>query len=388
MKTLVRITTVPISLDKLIEGQMRFMSTYFKVIGVSSNKEELQKVGQKQNVETFTVNMTRKITPLQDLKAVYTFYKYLKQTKPDIVHSHTPKAGIVGMLASYFAKVPVRLHTVAGLPLVESKGLKKNILKVVETITYKCATKVYPNSYGLKQIILDEKLAKKNQLKVIANGSSNGINLSHFNRNQLNESDLNQLKKSLNIAENDFVYVFVGRLVGDKGINELIASFKKLSKIKKDIKLLLVGTLETELDPLKPETLQEIKTNKNIISVGFQQDVRSYFAISNLLVFPSYREGFPNVVMQAGALELPSIVSNINGCNEIITENKNGYIVPVKDDKALYYSMLKCLENQAETLQLAQNARAVLLEKYDKKVIWEALLSEYNDHLKDIKSDL
>ncbi len=187
------------------------------------------------------------------------------------------------MLASKFAGVPNRLHTVAGLPLLEARGVKRKVLNFVEKLTYSCATKVYPNSYGLEKIILDFNFLPKNKCKVIANGSSNGIDTNYFNPNNFSEKDKTKLRKELNIKKEDFVFIFVGRLVSDKGINELILAFDNLnSKLNiQHSKLLLVGPLENELNPLEKKTLTAIENNKNIISVGYQQDVRPYFAIAN-----------------------------------------------------------------------------------------------------------
>ena len=371
---LIRITTVPTSLDKLIEGQMKFMTSHnFEVIGISSPEELLEKVGKKEGVQVKGIKMSRKITPIADLKAVLKLYKFLKKEKPTIVHTHTPKAGIVGMLASYLAKVPNRLHTVAGLPLLEATGIKRKVLNAVEKITYACATRVYPNSYGLKKIIVDEYFTKKKKLKVIANGSSNGIDTSCFNPALFLDKENKSLKNKLDIAENDFVFIFVGRIVGDKGINELVAAFEKLSIENKKVKLLLVGPLEEELDPLQEKTIAIIKNNKQIISVGYQSDVRPYFAIADVLTFPSYREGFPNVVMQAGAMGLPSIVTDINGCNEIIVGQKNGMIIPVKSIIAIYDAMVEVMKDK----QMRLNARVMITNRFEQKVVWETLLNEY-----------
>lgn len=372
---LIRITTVPISLDKLLSGQLAFMNQFYQVIGISSEKEYLVKVGQKENIEVFPVEMTRKITPIKDLIAVYKLFTYFRKEKPFIVHTHTPKAGTVGMIAAKLAGVPNRLHTIAGLPLLEATGNKRKLLNLVEKITYSCATKIYPNSFGLKEIIIQEKFCKPEKLKVLGNGSSNGIDTSYFNSKNYSEQDNYHLKQKLGINNNDFVFIFVGRLVSDKGINELIEAFSKLES--NAIKLVLVGPLETDLDPLNGSTLTQIKNNKNIISVGYQNDVRPFFAISNVLVFPSYREGFPNVVMQAGAMELPSIVTDINGCNEIIINNHNGIIIPVKNTNAILDAMKQVLEDQELYGHLKQNSRKKIVENYEQKVVWNAILEEY-----------
>lgn len=378
-KKLIRVTTIPLSLEKLLEGQMSFMNNYFEVTAVSSDKKKLEEVGDKEKVSVFYLELTRKITILKDLKAVFNFYKFLKKEKPFIVHSHTPKAGLVSMLASKLAGVPNRLHTVAGLPLLEATGLKRIILNKVEWLTYICATKVYPNSFELKKIIIKENLAKEKKLKVIGYGSSNGINLEYFNSNKFLKEDITSKKTKLNIKQEDFVYIFVGRIVKDKGINELVESFKKINKKYNNTKLLLVGPFENDLDPISDKNQKEIKQNSNIIEVGYVEDVRPYFLMANVLVFPSYREGFPNVVMQAGAMGLPSIVSDINGCNEIIKNNINGIIVPVKNNTILQQSMEKLLLEKGLYLKLKENARVQIESKYDQKFIWNEILEEYKN---------
>ncbi|WP_025739898.1 glycosyltransferase family 4 protein [Aquimarina pacifica] len=378
MYKIIRVTTVPKSLGGLLQGQLKFMTQYYSVIGVSSDGDgHLDKVSKREGVEVIPVEMTRKITPLQDLKAVYQLYKIFKKHKPDIVHSHTPKAGTLSMLAAKLAGIPHRLHTIAGLPLLEATGNKRKLLDVVEKITYSCATMIYPNSFGLEQIIIDNGYTKRNKLRVIANGSSNGIDTSHFDPSLYSEEDNLSLRNELKIDPEDKVVVYVGRLVKDKGINELIAAFKKISQENSKVKLLLVGIRENHLDPLLPETEKEIDTNKSIVFAGWQNDVRPYFSISDILAFPSYREGFPNVVMQAAAMGLASIVTDINGCNEIITDGLNGKIIPVKNSEILYSSINELIDNKELRDTLASNARDSITSRYERKLVWNAILEEY-----------
>lgn len=373
---LIRITTIPLSLFSLLKGQLKFMKSYFDVIGVASDGPYIDNVRENEGVKIETVEMTRKISPIKDLKAVWSLYKIFKKEKPLIVHTHTPKAGTTGMLAAKLAGVPFRLHTIAGLPLLEVKGKKRTLLDIVEKATYACATNIYPNSFELKEIIIKNKYTNPNKLKVIGNGSSNGIDTTHFDPALFTDEKLIELRKQLNINDSDFVFVFIGRLVGDKGINEMVEAFEKLPT-ENNAKLILVGPFEEDLDPLKPHTLKVIEDNPNIISCGFQKDVRPYFAISDVLLFPSYREGFPNVVMQAGAMGLPSVVSNINGCNEIILEGENGLIIPVKSSIALLESMLKLMQDKNLFNKLQTNSRKMIVERYEQQLVWEAILTEY-----------
>ena len=367
------------SLASLLKGQLKFMSDYFEIIGVSSAEDGfLDHISTRENIKTIPVEMTRKITPIKDLFAVYKLYKIFKNEQPFIVHSHTPKAGTLSMLAARLANVPHRLHTIAGLPLVEATGLKRALLNFVEKITYKCATKIYPNSYGLVDIILENKFTDKDKLKVLGNGSSNGIDTTHFDPKLYDEKFKTKLKSDLNIAETDYVFIYVGRLVKDKGVNELIKAFNAINSEFENVKLLLVGWYENELDPLIPETVDIIKSNNNIITTGWVADVRPYFAISDTLVFASYREGFPNVVLQAAAMELFSIVTDINGCNEVIEDNKNGFIIPTKNNKAIYEKMAFVLNNKDKTAQMGLKSRARIITNYEQKLVWSAILEEYN----------
>ncbi len=378
MKKIIRITTVPASLGGLLKGQHKFMSDYFEVVGVSSSGNgKLKKTGEQEGIRVIELEMTRKITPLKDLWAVWRLFRIIIKEKPLIVHTHTPKAGTVGMLAAFLARVPHRLHTIAGLPLLEARGLKRKILDIVEKITYSCATRIYPNSFNLKEVILQNRYTSEDKLFVIGNGSSNGIDTSNFNPNLFPEEENGKMKKELGISDNDFVFIYVGRFVKDKGMHELIGSFDKLSQTENNVKLLMVGSYERELDPLNSRTEELIHNHKAIIPVGWQYDVRPYFVVADCLVFPSYREGFPNVVMQAGAMGLFSIVSDINGCNEIVIDGKNGIIIPPKNESELATAMKKVIDNKKELLIKRQVYRDMITQRYEQAYVWKELLNEY-----------
>ncbi|GAB3535583.1 glycosyltransferase family 4 protein [Pontibacter brevis] len=384
MAVLFRVTTVPISLKNLIVGQLPFMRSHgFEPIMISADGPERDVVIREQQCQHIILDLTRKITPLRDLKALWQFYKLCRKYKPTIVHSHTPKAGIIAMLGAKLAGVPIRLHTVAGLYLIETSGLRRKLLELVEILTYACATEVYPNSKNLRNILLNTLYNSPSKLKVIGNGSSNGIDTRFFSRSSVDEVQLQQLKEQLNIGKDDFVFVFVGRLVKDKGIQELLEVFAKLNKLHPSCKLLLVGPLEQDLDPISDETLKEIESNPAILSVGYQHDVRNYLAISHALAFPSYREGFPNVPMQAACFGLPCIVTDINGCNEIIIDGENGLIIPPKATAELYDAMEKLLTDQTLYAYLSQNARRLIVERYEQTHFWGLLLNEYQEKLSE-----
>ncbi len=380
MEKLIRITTVPISIEKLLENQPKYFSKFFDITIVSSDKSELEKLGKKQGVKTFCLPLTRKITPFKDIIAIFKLYFFLKRENPKIVHSHTPKAGFVGMTASFFAGVPIRMHTVAGLPLMERKFIKKKVLIFIEKLTYLFATNVYSNSKKLMEFILSKKFCSKRKIKTLANGSSNGIDTKYFSDN-ISLISKNKLLDTLKILKNDFVFCYVGRVVKDKGINELVSAFNELNLKNKNCKLIIVGKIENETNPVSKSTMGIIKKNKNILLTGFKNDVRPYLSIGNCFVFPSYREGFPNVLMQAGAMDLPCIATNINGCNEIIQDNINGFLIPPKNIDALVKAMQKIMDKKL-IIKLSKNSRLMVKEKYDQKYFWKKLLIEYNNLVK------
>jgi len=374
-----RISTIQPSLSILLGGQLAFLSNngyeVYTISGEGGNYVDFVK--REKIKEHHMISLTRPISLIKDLKALLECYLLFRRIKPDIIHSITPKAGLIAMLAGYLAGVPVRIHTFTGLIFPYKKGLFQKILIFMDKILCRCATHIYPEGQGVKNDLIKYNITKK-PLKIIGNGNVNGVDLNHYNPSDYSEVFKNEFRESLNIDREDFVFIFVGRLVGDKGINEMVVAFKHFCKNNFHVKLLLVGPFEEGLDPLKPETLIEIEQNSQIINVGYQEDVRPFFAVSDALIFPSYREGFPNVVLQAGAMGLPCIVTDISGCNEIIAQGKNGIIIPVKDEGAILGAFMQMFENKDLRLKLSEEARHMIASRFDQKSLWEAILIEYN----------
>jgi len=382
-----RITTVPMSLKILLKGQLRYMREHgFKVVAVSADGQEVGDLKTSEGVEHEVVPFTRAISPITDLRCLIRLIKIIRRTKPDIVHTHTPKAGLLGMMAAYFCSVPVRMHTVAGLPLMEARGFKRRLLINVERVTYRCAHWVYPNSQGLMDYITRHISSNRSKFRMLGKGSSNGINVEFFSRSADIERLRHELRAKLGFKENDIVYSFVGRIVKDKGIAELALAFKKIldetevaraRQERPEIFLLLVGAFEHDLSPLSGEILDFLEHNKNVRLTGFQQDVRGWLAASDVFVFPSYREGFPNVVMQAAVLRVPIIASDINGCNEMIHHNESGLIVPPKDIDALYKAMSSLAFDKQKQEMFAENAYRYIVQNFEQRTVWSELMKEY-----------
>lgn len=377
---LLRITTIPLSLNVLLKGQLSFLNNYFEVIAVSGAGKDMDEVREREGVTVRVVEMEREIAPAKDVISLKNLVSLFKKERPSIVHANTPKGSLLAMMAAKFTRVPVRIYTVTGLRFEGfPPSAKRKLLVAMERLTCACATHVIPEGNGVRQALIDNKITSK-PLKVVSNGNINGIDTSFFDRSHFSTEASDELREDLDINAADFVFCFIGRLVKDKGIVELTKAFKKIAQNHPSAKLLLIGPFEAG-DALPFDTREEIENNHRIIITGFISDIRPYLTISDVFVFPSYREGFPNVVMQAGAMELPCIVTNINGSNEIIKDGENGIIIPSKNEEALYKAMSDLIHNHELREKLSANSREMIRSRYEQKVIWEALLERYNEYL-------
>ena len=375
-KKLIRTAAIPASFITMLRGQLRFLNNHYEVVGVASHGQQLQQASDEQGIRTIGVNIERSISPLKDLVSVFKLYRVFKKEKPFIVHSLTPKAGLLTMMAAYFARVPRRVHTFTGLLFPTQTGFMKRFLLFFDRLICFFATHVYPEGNGVKNDLENYKVTKK-PLNVIANGNVNGIDIQYFDPSLFDAESVKSIRQECDLKDSDFVFVNIGRLVNDKGINELVTAFNRLTLTYKNIKLLLIGAHIHETDKLPKETWDIINGHEQIIYAGPQSDVRPFLKASDALVFPSYREGFPNVVLEAGAMGLPSIVTDINGCNEIIEHGKNGLIIPSKDEAALHQAMKIFVADKEMLRQQAEVARPMIVSRFERSLVWQALLAEY-----------
>ena len=370
------------SLDIFCKGQLKMFNEHYEVVAVSSPDKELKWIEEREGVRTIPLKMARNIELWTDIKALWKMIKVMKKEKPYIVHSMTPKAGLISMLAAKICGVPVRMHTYTGLVFPTTTGMKQKILIWMDKLLCACATYINPEGQGVANDLKRFNITKK-PLHIIGNGNVRGIDAEYWKKKStnshkdflINDNDNEDENSLLRTEQSPFTFVFVGRIVGDKGINELIEAFKRLKP--NSAKLILVGPYEDNLDPIKPETKSEIDNNPNIEWVGMQSDVRPFYEQADAFVFPSYREGFPNTVLEAGAMGLPSIVTNINGANEIIIPEENGLIIPSKDADALYQAMQRFIDEPDLIAKMKINARPMVIDRFEQKYIWNELLKVY-----------
>lgn len=378
MKKIIRTATVPLSLDIFCRGILRELSEEYQIVVASSPLPELDSIARREGVRTVGVPMQRKIAPLRDLVSLFRLIAVFRKERPDMVHSITPKAGLLSMMAARVTRVPVRVHTFTGLVFPYAKGVKRPLLWFTDHLTAACATHVIPEGEGVKNDLLSHKVTHKS-LKVLGNGNMRGVDLTYYQRTADVLEKASALRRRFGISGSDFVFLFVGRLDHDKGIDELLRAFNRLRNEGAVAHLLLAGAEDPDGKPLPESTRQLMAVSPGVhVSDGWLEDVRPWYAAADALVHPSYREGFPNVVIEAGAMELASIVTDINGSREIIHEDENGVIIRSHDEMALYEAMKAFLQNPDKVYRMASLARAQVADRYEQSYVRQCLKNFYH----------
>lgn len=397
MKKIIRACTVSMSLG-FVKGMLPDLKKIYEVVLLSSPGEEMEEIEKQGLARCIALPMERRISPIKDFISLCKLIKVFKREKPDMVHSMTPKAGLLCMMAGRLTHVPVRIHTFTGLVWPTAKGLQRWILKMTDRITCSCATHIIPEGQGVLNDLKTGGITSK-ELKVLGYGNVRGIDMTRFSHRP------EIIEKAKQIRKNDvFTFLFVGRIVGDKGINELVEAFQMLNEEIPMTRLVLVGNNEDDLDPISDKTKAIIHSNSHIEAIGPKSDdnLIAYYAASDSFVFPSYREGFPNTVMEAGAMGLPCIVTDINGSREIITGaslqlpsvggehevtnvpisvKQNGIIIPSKDVEALYEAMKRMIKDDKMRESLVANARSMIEERFEQEFVRKCLYEFYEEIL-------
>lgn len=380
--TIIRATTISLSLNAFCKGMLRELSDKYEVIAVSAPGEELDEVAEREGVRVIGVPMERHISIANDCKSLWKMWRTFRKEKPTMVHSMTPKAGMICMVAGWLAGVPVRVHTFTGLVWPTATGLKRRILLFTDWLTCACATHVIPEGEGVKNDLLNNGITKK-PLKVLGYGNVKGVDMDYYS---LREEVKKIVDEQRLHDDSKFTFLFVGRIVGDKGINELCHAFCRIHQQHPNTRLMMVGDFEEVLDPLSSDTKKLISDEKNgIITISWKNgdELLAYYAAADCFVMPSYREGFPNTVLEAGAMGLPSIVTDINGSREIIIEGKNGMIVPPRNESALYDAMKVMLQSKLDRERMAGNARKMIADRFEQGFVRKCLYDFYDEILAD-----
>lgn len=372
---LVICTTVPDTILYILKGQPKYLNQYFEVIIITGKSIKNKIISANEGIRIYEIAFKRNINLVFDLFAIIQMIFLLMHIKPRIIHSYTPKAGFVSMLCSWLIMIPIRIHTFTGLIFPNQKGIKKKVLILIDRLICLCSTKIIPEGEGVKRDLISYKISKKS-LEIIGNGNISGVDTSFFTDTEIKYEDaLRELNINNDFLSNKFVYSFIGRLNVDKGLNELFEAFDILPQ---NTCLLIAGELDKEGNSISLELYSKLKKNNRIICLGFVEDIRLVLKLTNVLVLPSYREGFPNVLLQSLSMGVPAIATNINGCNEIIIHNHNGWLVETKNYNDLAKKML-----YAETIsknyfnKIKKNARVSIVRRFEQSTYRELLVKEY-----------
>lgn len=374
-KKIIRITNIPVSLNVFFKDLLKELSKDYEIVALSSPGKDLEEVAEREGVKTIAVPIERRLSPFKDIVTLFRLIKVFRKEKPDMLHSMGHKAAIIGQFAAKLTGVKYRVHTFTGLAFPTATGFSRYVLKKVDKFICWCSTDILPEGKGVYNDLKNNKITSK-PLRILGNGNIRGIDLSVYDRTPEVEAEAEKLRD-----RKTFTFVFVGRVVTDKGINELVDAFCRLNEEYPQTRLLLVGDRDNGINPITAKTSEKIASSRNIVEAGLQKDVRPWYAAADCFVLPSYREGFPNSVIEAGAMGLPSVVTDINGANEIIIAEKNGLIVPAKDAAALYSAMKRMIEDKSFYESAKACARELVASRYERGFVWKCLKDFYREKL-------
>jgi glycosyltransferase involved in cell wall biosynthesis len=377
---LVHATTIPLTVSLFMKGQVSFMSEKgFQVSVVSAPEKELQAIAQSEGIDVYGVPMERGMAPLADVVSLYRLWRLFRRLKPTIVHSSTPKAGPLGMLAAFLARVPLRVYTLRGAIIDLRQGWARSILKIMEWIGCHCAHQVLAVSNSIAELVVTEGLCPRDKIKVLARGGSNGVDAENlFNPQSVGVQTRQRLREDYGIPEDSTVIGFVGRLVNGKGISELADAWQSLRETYPNTVLLIIGPQES-VDPVPGDVLASLTSDPRVVMKEFvpKPDMPRHYAIMDLVAFPSRTEGLPNVPLEAAAMELPVVATRVTGCVDVITEGVTGKLVPPRDGHALAAGLASYIENPTLRTLHGKAGRDMVLRDFRPEILWEALYREY-----------
>jgi glycosyltransferase involved in cell wall biosynthesis len=383
MPKLLRLSTDPLTFKLQLSGQSKFLKEQgWEVLLVSADGRMIPQLVAAEGVAHAVIPFVKESSVIDDFICFWELVQLFKREKPDVVHSHGAKAGFLGMLASSFVGIPHRVHTLSEMPKQAYEGTKEMSLTFREKWTFSKASEVWVNSLGLLNLFTSNELVPAAKLKLLAKGSSNGVDLSRFNRNTLQENHLVAATMRMMPGENDYVILAVGNLSKKKGVEELVTAFLS-SKIVSKSKLVFLGSLDQDNDPISQETLQSLREHPRIVQIDWTNHVAHHLALADVLVHASHQEGFSNVLLEAAALQVPIICSDCLGNASLITQKKTGLIFPVGEVSVLKEALEFAFVKRELMADFADCLHAEVEEHFDQKIVHQALLANYQRLLQE-----
>lgn len=374
---LIHITTVPWSFF-FFRGQTAFMkSRGFDFRIISSPDGRLDQFGAREQVPTYAVPMARQITPLRDIRAVSQLFFTLRKIRPSIVHAHTPKGGLLGMVAAWVARVPIRIYHIRGLPYMTASGTKRRLLTWSERVSCALANQVLCVSNSIMDVAIEDRICSPHKIKVLGAGSGNGVDAyARFNPDRFSLEERDALRARYGIEKNARIIGYIGRIVRDKGIEELAAAWSVLAPQYPDVHLVLVGPLEPQ-DPVSPASLDALQSHPRVHFMDDTEDPAPYYSIFDVVTLPTYREGFPNVPLESAAMEIPVVATRIPGCIDAVVDGETGTLVAAQNAVELAGALSRYLVDPELRGAHGQAGRVRVLQEFQQEVVWEAIYQEY-----------
>ncbi|MBN1123646.1 MAG: glycosyltransferase family 4 protein [Sedimentisphaerales bacterium] len=360
------ITAVPITMFFYRDLLRHFIDKGHDVHALSSNLPELYQI-QELGCKVFPVEISRKISPWTDLMAVLRLIGYFRRYKPHVVHAHTPKGGLIGMVASFLASVPHRIYTIHGCPLETAKGLKRKLLWFSDWLACRLATHVLVVSDSLRQLFLTLRVCPAEKMQILGNGTACGIDVERFCPTRQVTEQSRDFRQQWRIPADGVVFGYIGRLAPDKGIETLITSFTSLYEQQDNIRLLIVGTLDLSRERLSPTLLRQIENHPGIICTGYVTNTVPYYEAIDIVILASRREGFGLVLLEAAAMKKPSIATRVTGCIDAVVEGETGLLIDIDDTEQLLYAMKVLLEDPALRERMGIAGRKRVCELFSMK---------------------
>jgi glycosyltransferase involved in cell wall biosynthesis len=376
--TICRVVTVPVTFSTLLLSQVASLhESGFAVTLVSSAGADLEDVARRYGMSYHGIEIALRISPLHDLVAFAKLWMFFRRNRFDIVHSITPKAGLLTALAGRMVGHQLIIHTFTGQAWVEMHGLRRHILKwsdkLVGFLTHQC----YADSASQRDFLVAQRIVPPLKISIIGSGSISGVDLARFDSKKWSRVRAAKTKKDLDIPPNSLVVLFMGRFTQDKGVIELISAFNTIELPRKRVDLVLLGPLESDGDPLPASLLDQVRSNKRIHAVGFSARPEEYIGIADVFCLPSYREGFGSCVIEAAAMGVPAVVTDIVGLVDAVKAGETGILVPVKDATALRNALHNILADDSLRAGLGKAARERAIRLFDSKIINEMVAQEY-----------
>lgn len=380
------ICTVPESFG-FLHGQLGYMRARgFEIALVASDGWYAAVTRELEGVPVYAVEMSRRITPLHDLRAIVSLVRLIRRLRPAIVHAHTPKGGLLGMIAAILARTPVRIYHMRGLPLETAVGVRLILLSLAEWLSCRLSHRVICVSSSLRDVAVRRRVLASGHGVVLAGGSGNGVDARIRFAPNASDGELRTATRELfQIPAAAVVVLFIGRVVADKGVTELFEAWRSVSARNPQAYLVIVGPEEPD-DPVPQSILDALHADPRVCMTGLVRDTRPIFVISDVVVLPTYREGFPNVLLEAASMRLPAIATRTTGCVDAIVDDETGLLVPHKDPVALAAAIERYVRNPKLRHDHGNCGRKRVLEQFEQEHVWRALEVVYRDQLLCLKT--